>query len=579
MFEFEQIFRRAETVQRYLAASLSRSRLLYLDHRCKLGASHGTLKQIACVQLSAVQCVPLGEEGEVRPAAVAAAAERWADREPGRRPPDVHDACRRLAALRGLLETATLRVPPPCGLRRGIRGGHARARLGDRDDPLLPRASGTARARAWRRSLGRGHAGGRRPCPGGAECSGRQAALPSHDPRSRPSTACVLRLCRVPRPLCCGTGSRDRRLPGLSRRDAADRAVPPASAAPARRGRVECLQFRGLLGVLRRDRPLSGTTMMAGRGRERATIATANKLLRVVQAILRRPQRPGLPRWTEPWRSVRPQPRSRNTTRVPAVPVRGLRTPALSCRHPRPVEGMGRAWAAAAAAPAKPAAWWQVPLCGCRHRSPPPPEPPRSVPPRPRGSESGRWTPAGQCCDPTGAHPSPEARLGGPAAEEPPPSWPHRGPDPGPGCVQESAAGGRPASQRMFRCQQGRPVAALLGRVDPAHAHLAQCLERALDLHGRDGLPDHLRRAAGTASGAAAGSRERKTEIPGQLRQPLAGQGCAQVAPWIASLVPPTQLASQLRPAERAVLEFAVQPLDCGRLQNAETDAHCRRAT
>ena len=88
MFEFEQIFRRAETVQRYLAAPLSRSRLLYLDHRCELGASHSTLKQIACVQLGAVQCVPLGEEGEVQPAAVVAAAERWADREPGRRDRD-----------------------------------------------------------------------------------------------------------------------------------------------------------------------------------------------------------------------------------------------------------------------------------------------------------------------------------------------------------------------------------------------------------------------------------------------------------------------------------------------------------
>ena len=150
---------------------------------------------------------------------------------------------------------------------------------------------------------------------------------------------------------------------------------------------------------------------------------------------------------------------------------------------------------------------------------------------------------------------------------------------PGPDAVHQSAAGGQPASQRMFRRQQGGPVAALLGRVGPAQAHLAQLLERAPDLHTREGLPDHLRRAAGTASGAAAGSRQGKTEIPGQLRQALAGRGCAQLAQRIAPLVPLTQLASQLRPGERSALEFAAQPLDRGRLQHAETDAHYCRST
>lgn len=87
MFEFEQLFRRAETVQRYRAAPLCRSRLLYLDHRCELGTSHSELRRIACVQLGAVQCMQLGDEGEVEPAEVAAAAERWAGSDPGRRDP------------------------------------------------------------------------------------------------------------------------------------------------------------------------------------------------------------------------------------------------------------------------------------------------------------------------------------------------------------------------------------------------------------------------------------------------------------------------------------------------------------
>ena len=184
----------------------------------------------------------------------------------------------------------------------------------------------------------------------------------------------------------------------------------------------------------------------------------------------------------------------------------------------------------------------KCPCAAGRHRSPPPPEPSRGVPPsppaggaapapgrgwpdsspaRPRRSESSRWTPAGQCCDAVCAHPSPEACRGGPAAAQPHPAEYTEVQTLGPDAVHQSAAGGQPVSQRMFRRQQGGPVAALLGRVGRVQAHLTQLLHRALDLHGREGLPGHLRRAAGKPSGTSAGRRKGKTEVPGQLRQPL----------------------------------------------------------
>ncbi len=47
MFEFKQLFRRADAVQRHLAAPLARSRLAYLRYRAELGAKLSTLRGIA----------------------------------------------------------------------------------------------------------------------------------------------------------------------------------------------------------------------------------------------------------------------------------------------------------------------------------------------------------------------------------------------------------------------------------------------------------------------------------------------------------------------------------------------------
>ena len=94
MFEFDQLFKRADTVQRYLAAPLARSRLAYLGHRAEHGARPSTLRGIAARQVQAVHYLELGEERQVTPSEIAAAAERWATQHPARRGGNARNARR-----------------------------------------------------------------------------------------------------------------------------------------------------------------------------------------------------------------------------------------------------------------------------------------------------------------------------------------------------------------------------------------------------------------------------------------------------------------------------------------------------
>ena len=76
---FEQLFRAPDTVERYQAAPLAESRLRYLKHWLKLGASRSTLRMIAINQLEVVCLLDLREgSGKVPLAQVEAAAAQWA---------------------------------------------------------------------------------------------------------------------------------------------------------------------------------------------------------------------------------------------------------------------------------------------------------------------------------------------------------------------------------------------------------------------------------------------------------------------------------------------------------------------
>ena len=94
MFDFEQIFKRPDAVQRHLAAPLARSRLAYLGHRAAQGASPSTLRGIAAFQVQAIHYLELGEEGQITPSEIATAAERWVTQHPARRGGNVSNARR-----------------------------------------------------------------------------------------------------------------------------------------------------------------------------------------------------------------------------------------------------------------------------------------------------------------------------------------------------------------------------------------------------------------------------------------------------------------------------------------------------
>ena len=93
---FNELFSRAETVQRYATAPLARSRLGYLVHRAGQGAKRYTLRRIAIAQLIAVQYLDLASPGPVPVQAVEAAAQAWAREDPGRRDGQAERAVRRI---------------------------------------------------------------------------------------------------------------------------------------------------------------------------------------------------------------------------------------------------------------------------------------------------------------------------------------------------------------------------------------------------------------------------------------------------------------------------------------------------
>ena len=95
MFDLGQLFKRADTVQRHLAAPLARSRLAYLGHRAEQGAKPSTLRGIAALQINLVRYLELGEDGKVAPAEVEAAAQRWVSQDPARRGGDAEGIRRR----------------------------------------------------------------------------------------------------------------------------------------------------------------------------------------------------------------------------------------------------------------------------------------------------------------------------------------------------------------------------------------------------------------------------------------------------------------------------------------------------
>ena len=59
MFRLNHLFKRADAVQRHLAAPLARSRLAYLAHRAEQGARSSTLRGIAALQVKVIRnCSP-----------------------------------------------------------------------------------------------------------------------------------------------------------------------------------------------------------------------------------------------------------------------------------------------------------------------------------------------------------------------------------------------------------------------------------------------------------------------------------------------------------------------------------------
>ena len=112
---FETLFKRDETVRRYLTAPLVRSRRGYLTHRAKQGAKHSTLSTIAATQLALVRRLDLGGAVPIRLSQVEDAARQWASGRPASR----DEACRRFVArasawlrFAGRLELPPQPLPP-----------------------------------------------------------------------------------------------------------------------------------------------------------------------------------------------------------------------------------------------------------------------------------------------------------------------------------------------------------------------------------------------------------------------------------------------------------------------------------
>ena len=121
MFDFEQLFKRPDAVQRHLAAPLARSRLAYLGHRAAQGASPSTLRGIAAFQVQAIHYLELGEEGQITPSEIATAAERWVTQHPARRGGNASNARRDFVSrvsgwlsFAGRLQVPSVAPPPHC---------------------------------------------------------------------------------------------------------------------------------------------------------------------------------------------------------------------------------------------------------------------------------------------------------------------------------------------------------------------------------------------------------------------------------------------------------------------------------
>ena len=79
---FETLFKRDDTVMRYLAASLARSRLAYFAHCAERGAKHSTLGAIAATRFALVRHLDLEGTGTILLSQVEDAARRWASGKP-----------------------------------------------------------------------------------------------------------------------------------------------------------------------------------------------------------------------------------------------------------------------------------------------------------------------------------------------------------------------------------------------------------------------------------------------------------------------------------------------------------------
>ena len=119
MFDLGRLFKRADTVQRHLAAPLARSRLAYLGYRAEGGAKPSTLRGIAALEVNLVRYLELGERGKVAPTEVEAAAERWVSQDPGRRGGDAEGIRQRFVSqatcwlrFAGRLQVAAARSHP-----------------------------------------------------------------------------------------------------------------------------------------------------------------------------------------------------------------------------------------------------------------------------------------------------------------------------------------------------------------------------------------------------------------------------------------------------------------------------------
>ena len=122
MFRLNHLFKRADAVQRHLAAPLARSRLAYLAHRAEQGAKSSTLRGIAALQVKVIHYLELGEQGKVARPDIEAAARRWVSQDPARRGgnPDVaqrHFVSHATCWLRfaGRLEDSAISTHPHSG--------------------------------------------------------------------------------------------------------------------------------------------------------------------------------------------------------------------------------------------------------------------------------------------------------------------------------------------------------------------------------------------------------------------------------------------------------------------------------